>query len=105
MRLEYVLKKEDGLSDLAFRKEPSPEGVPSSGSVERTFSTEKDVLCAIRATLSDANIERLVFVMGKQHLIGDKWYASETTDVSMLSVRCLGGFGGRSAFSVGLGLL
>ena len=68
--LEDVLKKEGGLSDLAFRKKPALQhgfakfntGVPSSASVERMFSMGKDVLRAKRATLSDANLERLVFV-------------------------------------------
>ena len=77
---EDVWKKEDGLSELAFRKEPALQqvfmkfntGVPSSASVERMFSMGKDVLRAKRATLSDANLERLVFVKGNRHLAEHK---------------------------------
>ena len=79
--LEDVLKKDDGLSDLAFRKEVALQhvfamfntGVPSSASVVRMFSMGKDMLRARRATsLSNANLERLVFVKGNRHLAGDK---------------------------------
>ena len=71
------MKKEDGLSDLAFRKEPALQHVFAKfntvvSSVERMFSMGKDVLRAKRATLSDANLERLVFVKGNRHLAGDK---------------------------------
>ena len=80
MWLEDVWKKEDGLSELAFRKEPALQqvfmkfntGVPSSASVERMFSMGKDVLRAKRATLSDANLKRLVFVKGNRHLAEHK---------------------------------
>ena len=47
-------------------------GVPSSDSVERIFSMGKDVLRAKRATRSDANLERLVFVKDNRYLAGDK---------------------------------
>ena len=75
-------KKEDGLSDLAFRKEPALQhvfamfnmgnvqhGFPSSASAERMFFMGKDVLHAKRASLRcQPGMECLVFVKGKRHL-------------------------------------
>ena len=77
MCLEDVLKKEDGISDLAFPRRAARvrkfnTGVPSSATEECMFSTGKDVLRAKRATLSDASLERLVFVEGGRHLARDK---------------------------------
>ncbi|XP_042229523.1 uncharacterized protein LOC121871369 [Homarus americanus] len=41
--------------------------IPSSAAVECLFSIGKDVLRAKRATLSDGNFERLMFMKGNQH--------------------------------------
>ena len=72
MWLEAVLKKEDDLSDLAFRKVPGLQhmfakfniSVLSSASGGCMFLTGKDMLHTKRPTLSDGNLERLVFVKG-----------------------------------------
>ena len=40
---------------------------PSSAAVECLFSIGKDILRAKRATLSDANFERLMFIKGYNH--------------------------------------
>ena len=74
--LKGAWKKEDGLTGPAFENEPALQqafvkfntGIPSSASVERMFSTGKDILRAKRATLSDENIERLVFLKGNRAL-------------------------------------
>uniref|UniRef100_UPI00358FB577 uncharacterized protein n=1 Tax=Myxine glutinosa TaxID=7769 RepID=UPI00358FB577 len=74
--LEDIWKKDDKLMDMAFRKEPVlmcvfakyNTAVPSSASVERLLSMGKDVIRSKRATLSDANFERLMFLKGNRHL-------------------------------------
>ena len=45
-------------------------GLPSSAAVERLFSTAGDVL---RACLSEANFEHLVFLKGNLHLVKPKF--------------------------------
>ena len=46
--------------------------IPSSAAVEKIFSTGKDILKpkSKRASLSDKNFERLVFLKGNDHHIG-----------------------------------
>jgi len=43
--------------------------IPSSAAVERQFSIGKDILRAKRATLSDANFEKQMFMKGNHHHI------------------------------------
>jgi hypothetical protein len=45
--------------------------IPSSAAVERIFSTGKDILKPKRASLSDKNFERLMFLKGNDHHMGD----------------------------------
>ena len=45
--------------------------IPSSAAVERIFSTGKDILKLKRASLSDKNFERLMFLKGNDHHMGD----------------------------------
>ena len=50
--------------------------IPSSAAVEQIFSIGKDVLKPKRASLSDKNFERLMFLKGNDHHMGDlkcKW--------------------------------
>jgi len=65
----------DTLTDAAFMGEQVfidlfikfNTSIPSSAAVERLFSIGKDILTAKRATLSDANFEKLMFMKGNQH--------------------------------------
>jgi len=43
--------------------------IPSSAAVERLFSIGKDILTAKRAKLSDANVDKLMFMKENQHHI------------------------------------
>jgi hypothetical protein len=43
--------------------------IPSSAPVERLFSIGKDTLTAKRATLPDANFEKLMFMKCNQHRV------------------------------------
>ena len=45
--------------------------IPSSAAVERIFSTGKDILKPKRASLSDKNFERLMFLKENDHHMGD----------------------------------
>ncbi len=45
--------------------------IPSRAAVERIFSTGKDILKPKRASLSDKNFERLMFLKGNDHHMGD----------------------------------
>jgi hypothetical protein len=45
--------------------------IPSSAAVERIFSTGKDILKPKRASLSDKNFERLMFLKGNDHYMVD----------------------------------
>ena len=65
----------DALNDAAFMGEPVlidlfvkyNTAIPSSATVERLFSIGKDILTPKRATLSDENFEKLMFMKGNQH--------------------------------------
>ena len=76
--LEDVLKKEDGLSDLAFRKEPALQHVFANSLQAPQYSAcslwEKTcyVQNGLPSQITDANLKRLVFVKGNRHLAGDK---------------------------------
>jgi hypothetical protein len=56
--------------------------IPSSAAVERLFSIGKDTLTAKRATLSDANFEKLMFMKGNQHHVA-AMEAELDTDVKL----------------------
>lgn len=45
--------------------------IPSSAAVERLFSTGKDILTPKRASLSDENLNMLMFMKGNMHLMSD----------------------------------
>ena len=63
------------LTDVAFLGEPLLTklftkfkiAIPSSAAVESLFSIGKDISTAKRATLSDINFEKLMFMKGNHH--------------------------------------
>ena len=59
----------DAWLDL-FKKYNTP--LPSSAAVERLFSAAGDILRSKRASLSNHNFERLVFLRGNMHLLKNK---------------------------------
>jgi hypothetical protein len=66
-------------TDMTFLREPVlvklfvryNTTIPSNATVERIFSIGKDILKPKRASLSDKNFERLMFLKGNDHHMGD----------------------------------